>query len=87
MVTHCAGPLTRAVIAGSELQSKQLCCSSIKLLFRMNTGRSYADATVNRNEVLVTGGWDGKQRHQGSEILKADGVSGWKLGFQLTSKR
>ena len=33
------------------------------------TGRSYADAVVSGGDVWVTGGWDGKVRHQSSEVM------------------
>ena len=31
-------------------------------------GRSYADAVESGGDVWVTGGWDGKVRHQSSEV-------------------
>ena len=33
------------------------------------TGRSYADAVESGGDVWVTGGWDGKVRHQSSEVI------------------
>ena len=36
----------------------------------MNGGRSYADAVTNsRGQVWVTGGWDGKHRHNTTEVM------------------
>ena len=33
-------------------------------------GRSYADAVESGGDVWVTGGWDGKVRHQSSEVTR-----------------
>ena len=36
----------------------------------MLEGRSYADAVQSEGNVWVTGGWDGKVRHQSSEVIR-----------------
>lgn len=51
----------------------------------MEEGRSYADAIQSGGDVWVTGGWDGKTRHQSSEVLSRGGD--WRLGAQITNKR
>ena len=51
----------------------------------MGGGRSYADAVVGgKGEVWVTGGWDGKARHQTSEVGSGEG---WRPASALTSAR
>ena len=49
----------------------------------MSGGRSYADALVTEGLVWVTGGWDGKVRHNTTEILNNQATS-WTRGPQLT---
>ena len=52
----------------------------------MGGGRSYADAVVSRGgEVWVTGGWDGKERHQTTEVT--DSEDSWRPAASLTSAR
>ena len=51
----------------------------------MLEGRSYADAVQSEGNVWVTGGWDGKVRHQSSEVLEKGGS--WRRGAQLSGKQ
>ena len=58
----------------------------------MNGGRSYADAVTNpRGQVWVTGGWDGKHRHNTTEVMipssGGEGEDTWVGGDSLTFAR
>lgn len=58
----------------------------------MNGGRSYADAVTNsRGQVWVTGGWDGKHRHNTTEVMipasSSKGEDTWLRGGSLTFAR
>ena len=63
----------------------------IKYLLSMNGGRSYADAVTNsRGQVWVTGGWDGKHRHNTTEVMipaSSEGEDAWVQGESLTFAR
>jgi len=59
--------------------------SSWKRAPEMLEGRSYADAVESGGDVWVTGGWDGKVRHQSSEVLAKGGS--WKDGAHISGKR
>ena len=51
----------------------------------MTSGRSYADAVTNSvGDVWVTGGWDGKHRHNTTEVMTGDT---WSQGHSLTFAR
>merc|ERR1719242_530541 len=84
-VLTCGGRSAKETTLCWHLHLHNSSRSSWKRAPEMLEGRSYADAVQSEGNVWVTGGWDGKVRHQSSEVLEKGGS--WRRGAQLSGKR